>query len=83
FIALPPGEGGAPTQSIVRFKLIDADGLASTQQRIDFKLTDSVGAAKLSLRTSDTNNEGFVQTTVESGIVPGPLVVKACFISKE
>ena len=83
FIALPPGEGGAPTQSIVRFKLLDADGIAATQQRIDFKLTDSTGLAKLTSSSASTDSSGFVQTTVTSGIVPGPLVVKACFIPKE
>ena len=81
FIALPPGEGGAPTQSIVKFKLLDADGIVSTQQRIDFKLTDSIGAAKLTSLSGNTDSNGFVQTTVTSGIVPGPLVVKACYIS--
>ncbi|MCO7249202.1 hypothetical protein [Pseudoalteromonas sp. Ps84H-4] len=82
-IALPPGEGGLPTQSVVRFRLLDADGIVSAQQRIDFKLTDSVGLAKLTQRTANTDNNGVVQTTVTSGIVPGPLVVKACFVSKE
>lgn len=83
FIALPPGEGGLPTQSIVTFKLLDADNIASSQQRIDFKLTDSVGAANLTLTSGNTDNEGLVQTTVTSGIVPGPLVVKACYVSKD
>lgn len=83
FIALPPGEGGIPTQSVVQFKLLDADGIASSQQRIDFKLTDTIGAANLTLTSANTDNNGLVQTTVTSGIVPGPLVVKACFISKE
>lgn len=83
FIALPPGEGGLPTQSIVTFKLLDADNIPSSQQRIDFKLTDSVGAANLTLTRGNTDNNGLVQTTVTSGIVPGPLVVKACYVSKE
>lgn len=82
FIALPPGEGGKPTQSVVTFKLIDADNIPSSQQRIDFKLTDSVGLAKLTLTSGNTASDGLVQTTVTSGIVPGPLVVKACYISK-
>lgn len=82
-IALPPGEGGLPTQSVVRFRLLDADGIVSPQQRIDFKLTDSVGLAKLTQRSANTDNNGVVQTTITSGIVPGPLVVKACFVSKE
>ncbi|MCF2847249.1 hypothetical protein NH514_02325 [Pseudoalteromonas sp. ACER1] len=81
-IALPPGEGGLPTQSVVRFRLLDADGIVSPQQRIDFKLTDSTGLAGLTQRTANTDNDGVVQTTVTSGIVPGPLVVKACFVSK-
>ena len=41
-IALPPGEGGLPKQSVVRLNLLDADGIVSKQKRIDFKLTDSV-----------------------------------------
>ncbi|MEM5551860.1 hypothetical protein WNY63_14095 [Pseudoalteromonas neustonica] len=83
FIALPPGEGGQPTQSVVRFKLLDADNIASSQQRIDFKLTDTLGFANLTLKSANTDNDGFVQTTVTSGIVPGPLVVKACYVSKD
>ena len=68
-IALPPGEGGLPTQSVVRFRLLDADGIVSPQQRIDFKLTDSVGLAKLTQRSANTDNNGVIQTTITSGIV--------------
>ena len=80
FIALPPGEGGAPTLSVVEFQLLDEDTNPIKQKRIDFRLTDSIGAAGLTQSSSSTDNEGKAQTTVTSGIVPGPLVVQACYI---
>jgi len=80
FIALPPGEGGAPTLSVVEFQLLDEDTNPIKQKRIDFRLTDSIGAASLTQSTSSTDNEGKAQTTVTSGLVPGPLVVQACYI---
>ncbi|TLX46161.1 hypothetical protein C1E24_15475 [Pseudoalteromonas phenolica] len=83
FIALPPGEGGAPTLSVVEFQLLDVDTKPIKQKRIDFRLTDSTGAASLTQTTSSTNNEGRAQTTVTSGTVPGPLVVQACYIPDE
>ncbi|MBQ4832552.1 hypothetical protein J8L70_04795 [Pseudoalteromonas sp. MMG010] len=83
FIALPPGEGGLPTQSEVEFQLFDQDGLPATQQRIDFKLTDSIGAASLTQLSADTDDDGFVSTSVTSGVVPGPIVVKACYVSTD
>ncbi|MFY8299382.1 hypothetical protein AAEU28_11475 [Pseudoalteromonas sp. SS15] len=80
FIALPPGEGGAPTLSVVEFQLLDEDTNPIKQKRIDFRLTDSIGAAGLTQSSSSTDNEGKAQTTVTSGLVPGPLVVQACYI---
>lgn len=82
FISLPPGEGGVPTQSVVRFKLLDEDGNPVAQDRIDFRLTDGTGEATLTQVTSNTDNNGVVQTTVTSGVVPGALVVKACYVPK-
>lgn len=91
FIALPPGEGGLPTQSKVRFRLVDADGNPINGERVDFRLTDSIGQANLTSTTSNTGDDevegitdaGYVSTTIESGIVPGSLVVRACYIPKE
>jgi uncharacterized GH25 family protein len=80
FIALPPGEGGAPTLSVVEFQLLDEDKNPIKQKRIDFRLTDSIGAAGLTQSSSSTDNDGKAQTTVTSGLVPGPLVVQACYI---
>ncbi|WP_462174096.1 Ig-like domain-containing protein [Pseudoalteromonas xiamenensis] len=82
FIALPPGEGGVPTQSQVSFKLIDEDGNPVRQERIDFKFADSTGKAGLTQTSASTDNNGLVQTVVTSGVVPGPLVVEACHIPK-
>ncbi|MEI5638400.1 MULTISPECIES: hypothetical protein [unclassified Pseudoalteromonas] len=83
FIALPPGEGGLPTQSVVSFKLVDADNLAIPRARVDFRLSDEQGLATLTQVTGNTNADGIVRTTVQSGIVPGPLVVSACYIPED
>ena len=83
FIALPPGEGGLPTQSVVSFKLVDEDNLAIPRARVDFRLSDEQGLASLTQITGNTNANGIVRTTVKSGIVPGPLVVSACYIPEE
>ncbi|TMP43406.1 hypothetical protein CWB96_02350 [Pseudoalteromonas citrea] len=82
FIALPPGEGGIPTQSIVKFTLLDEDTLPVPRARVDFKLSDNQGSAALTQRQSNTDNDGVVQTSVKSGVVPGPLVVTACYIDQ-
>lgn len=82
FIALPPGEGGVPTQSIIRFRLLDEDGNPVAQDRVDFRLTDGTGEANLTQVTGNTDSQGVVQTTVTSGVVPGSLVVKACYVPK-
>jgi hypothetical protein len=82
FIALPPGEGGIPTQSVVKFTLLDEDSLPVPRARVDFKLSDNQGLAELTQRKSNTDNAGIVQTSVKSGIVPGPLVVTACYIDQ-
>ncbi|CCQ11787.1 hypothetical protein PALB_26880 [Pseudoalteromonas luteoviolacea B = ATCC 29581] len=83
FIGLPPGQSGVPTQSIVKFRLVDADGNFVSQKRIDFRLADSTGKAKLTQLTGSTDSQGFVQTVVTSGSVPGPLVVEACYIPND
>ena len=80
FIALPPGEGGALTQSVVSFKLVDEDNLAIPRARVDFRLSDEQGLASLTQLTGNTNADGVIRTTVQSGVVPGPLVVGACYI---
>ncbi|MDK1311175.1 hypothetical protein [Pseudoalteromonas ardens] len=83
FIGLPPGIGGVPTTSTVRFKLIDSDNRPLNQKRIDFKISDLTGDALLTAYTGSTDNEGIAQTTIRSGIVPGDIIVEACYISDE
>ncbi len=80
FIALPPGEGGLPTQSIVKFALLDAEGQQVSQARIDFRLASTTGKASLTQATASTDNAGIVQTTVQAGVIPGPIVVQACYV---
>ncbi|NKC18942.1 hypothetical protein CWC29_008795 [Pseudoalteromonas sp. S4498] len=80
FIALPPGEGGIATQSVLSFKLLDEDNRSIAGARVDFKLSDDQGVAGLTQVSGNTNSNGIVRTTVKSGVVPGPLVVTACLI---
>lgn len=46
-------------------------------------MSDEQGLASLTQITGNTNANGIVRTTVKSGIVPGPLVVSACYIPEE
>ncbi|TMP29105.1 hypothetical protein CWB99_10070 [Pseudoalteromonas rubra] len=83
FIGLPPGIGGVPTTSVLKFKLTDTDSLPLKQKRMDFKVSDQSGEALLVNYSSSTDNEGVAQTTITSGIVPGALVVEACYVKDE
>ncbi|MCG7564142.1 hypothetical protein [Pseudoalteromonas sp. McH1-42] len=83
FIALPPGLGATPTTSTVKFKLLDTDDRPLKQKQIEFRLADLTGSADLTNYKGSTDSEGFAQTTVQSGVVPGAIVVEACYISDE
>ncbi|WP_125718903.1 hypothetical protein [Pseudoalteromonas rubra] len=83
FIALPPGVGATPTTSTVKFKLLDTDDRPLKQKQIEFRLADLTGSAELTNYKGSTDSEGFAQTTVQSGVVPGDIVVEACYISDE
>ncbi|MCG7533435.1 hypothetical protein [Pseudoalteromonas sp. OOF1S-7] len=81
FIALPPGVGATPTTSTVKFKLLDTDNRPLKQKYIEFRLADLTGSAELTNYRGSTDSEGFAQTTVQSGVVPGDIVVEACYIA--
>ncbi|QTL35062.1 hypothetical protein [Pseudoalteromonas viridis] len=83
FIALPPGVGATPTTSTVKFKLLDTDDRPLKQKQIEFRLADLTGSAELTNYKGSTDSEGVAQTTVQSGVVPGDIVVEACYISDE
>ncbi|RZM84021.1 hypothetical protein C3B51_05070 [Pseudoalteromonas rubra] len=83
FIALPPGVGATPTTSTVRFKLLDTDNRPLKQKYIEFRLADLTGSAELTNYRGSTDSEGFAQTTVQSGVVPGDIVVEACYIADD
>ncbi|KKO50142.1 hypothetical protein VT06_02960 [Arsukibacterium sp. MJ3] len=73
------GTGGAnrTETSIVRFRLIDANGNAVAGRQVNFSLATAVGGLELAQLNGFTNIDGIVQTVVRSGIVPTPTRVIA------
>lgn len=73
------GTGGAnrTESSIVRFRLLDANGNPVPATTVNFTLSTAVGGIELDPVSAFTNGEGFVQTVVRSGLVPTPVRVIA------
>jgi len=73
------GTGGAnrTETSVVRFRLVDANGNAVAGREVEFGLSTSVGGIELAQTAGFTNIDGIVQTVVRSGIVPTPIRVIA------
>ncbi|WP_423187109.1 Ig domain-containing protein [Alishewanella sp. d11] len=73
------GTGGAnrTETSVVRFRLVDANGNPIAGREVGFSLSTSVGGLELAQLSGFTNAEGIVQTVVRSGIVPTPVRVLA------
>ncbi|MCF2858634.1 hypothetical protein L1286_14200 [Pseudoalteromonas sp. SMS1] len=83
FIGLPPGIGGVNTTSSVQFTLFDTDNRPMQQKYIEFRLADLTGKASLTNYRGNTDNDGIAKTTVTAGVVPGDIVVEACYIPDE
>lgn len=83
FIGLPPGIGGVNTTSSVQFTLFDTDNRPMEQKYIEFRLADLTGRASLTNYQGNTDNDGIAKTTVTAGVVPGDIVVEACYIPDE
>lgn len=73
------GTGGAnrTESSVVRFRLLDANGNPVPATTVDFSLSTAVGGIELDPVAAFTNGDGFVQTVVRSGLVPTPVRVIA------
>lgn len=77
-LALKSTGGANRTEtSVVRFRLVDANGNPVAGRQVDFALSTSVGGLELAQQSGFTNIEGIVQTVVRSGIVPTPVRVQA------
>ncbi|GHG69058.1 hypothetical protein GCM10010919_18650 [Alishewanella longhuensis] len=73
------GTGGADRTetSVVRFRLVDANGNPVAGREVEFSLSTSVGGIELAQAAGFTNIDGTVQTIVRSGFVPTPIRVIA------
>ncbi|MDK1286547.1 Ig-like domain-containing protein [Pseudoalteromonas umbrosa] len=83
FIGIPPSTSGVPVTSEVKFLLVDTDGNPMQQKQIEFRLADLSGAASLTSYRGNTTGEGEAVTIIKGGVVPGDLVVEACYLSDE
>jgi hypothetical protein len=60
---------GGSESSTVMFKVKDTDGNPYNNRRVNFSLNTNVGGIKLSQNFATTNDQGLVQTVVNSGSV--------------
>ncbi|KZN62263.1 hypothetical protein N473_19995 [Pseudoalteromonas luteoviolacea CPMOR-1] len=80
FIGLPPATGGVPVTSTITFQLIDTDDNPLRQKQIEFRFADLTGEATLNTYKGNTDSNGEAKTLIEGGVVPGGLVVEACYL---
>ncbi|WP_130537991.1 Ig-like domain-containing protein [Thiomicrorhabdus indica] len=63
--------------AVVTFRVVDTDGNAVEDEEVFFSLESELGGLTLSRNISISDVNGEVSTTVNSGTVPGSVVVKA------
>ncbi|KZN52224.1 hypothetical protein N476_11335 [Pseudoalteromonas luteoviolacea H33] len=80
FIGLPPATGSVPVTSTITFQLIDTDDNPLRQKQIEFRFADLTGEATLNTYKGNTDSNGEAKTLIEGGVVPGGLVVEACYL---
>jgi len=68
---------GAPTDSVLTFKVLDNTGAASRSTTVAFSIPTNPGGVVLSSTSGTTDNSGLVTVKVSSGTTPGPLKVRA------
>ncbi|MBA6363470.1 hypothetical protein H4J56_16630 [Colwellia sp. BRX8-4] len=68
---------GGSESSTVMFKVKDTDGNPYNNRRVNFSLNTNVGGIKLSQNFATTNDQGLVQTVVNSGSVATTVRVTA------
>ncbi|WP_185242679.1 Ig-like domain-containing protein [Citrifermentans bremense] len=73
------GMGGVGVQdsSLVTFKVLDTVGNPKANQAVTFALITDVGGVSLSTATGSTDSSGLVSTRVQSGVIAGPVRVRA------
>jgi len=71
------GAVGGSESSTVTFRVLDTNGNPVNNQDVDFQLSTEVGGINLIPSRATTNNEGLVQTVVNSGTVATSIRVTA------
>ncbi|KZN33244.1 hypothetical protein N475_03895 [Pseudoalteromonas luteoviolacea DSM 6061] len=80
FIGLPPATGSVAVTSEITFELIDTDNRPLMQKQVEFRFADLTGRADLTTYKGNTDGDGQVKTLIEGGVIPGALVVEACYL---
>ena len=68
---------GAPTDSVLTFKVLTATGALSTNTQVAFTIPTNTIGASLNTASGTTDNAGLVTVKASSGAIPGPLKVRA------
>jgi len=71
------GSEQRPESATVIFRVLDTNGVIVSNQNVSFSLNSSTGGVQLNPSTATTNNEGLVQTVVNSGTAAGTVRVIA------
>lgn len=72
---------GAPTDSVLTFRVFTATGSPSTNTSVDFTIPNNPGGVTLNAPSGTTDNAGLVTVKVTAGAIPGPLKVRAALAS--
>lgn len=70
------GQGGSES-SVVKFRVLDTNSNPVNNQVVNFELNTNVGGVGMESTSATTNNEGIVQTVINSGTVATSVRVKA------
>jgi hypothetical protein len=70
---------GAPTDSVLTFKVLTATGTPSTNTAVTYTIPTNPGGVTLNTTSGTTDNSGLVTVKVSAGPIPGPLKVRATY----
>lgn len=68
---------GTAESATLRFRVLDTNGNAVANKSVDFKLNNDSAGLSLTPATVTSNNQGYVQTVVNSGTVATTVRVTA------
>ncbi len=74
---LGTGALGGSESSVIKFKVLDTNANPVNNQVVNFSLNTTVGGIQLIPNSATTNNEGIVQTVINSGTVATSVRVQA------